>query len=177
MKRLRGYLAVGFLALGLAAPGEAGSSRATVNTNADANDAFVAGQYEAAMANYQKVLKLAERSHDVQYRAIAMYGLARANAQLCRVTEAEKWFRDSIALRETMPDMAEKAYLTQNLLEFAHFLAANQRPDEAIPYFARAPLGRNQGGVRGRARAVQTDAVSKGLQGAGAAGDIDERHG
>jgi len=128
-------LVVGFLLL----PGFAGAqSRALVNANESGNRALNAGRYEAALKSYEKTLKLSEDAGDTQYQAIAMYGLARANAQLCRATIAEKWFQDSISLRESIPDDPRRAFLTQNLIEYARFLISRDRPKEAIPYFERA---------------------------------------
>jgi hypothetical protein len=69
---------------------------------------------------------------------MAMYGLARANARLCRTSLAEKWFRDSISLRESIPDIPQSAFLTQNWIEFARFLLSVGRTEEAATYFERA---------------------------------------
>ena len=113
-------------------------SRAVVNANASGNRALDAGRYEAALKGYDKALRLAEDAGDAQYRAMAMYGLARANARLCRTSLAEKWFRDSISLRESIPDIPQSAFLTQNWIEFARFLLSVGRTEEAAAYFERA---------------------------------------
>jgi tetratricopeptide (TPR) repeat protein len=107
------------------------------DANQDGDQALDAGRFEDALRSYGKALTLAERAADAQYRAIAMYGLARANAHLCRTVPAEKWFRESIALRETLLDDGS-ATVTQNWLEFARFLRSAGRPEEAVPYFERA---------------------------------------
>jgi tetratricopeptide (TPR) repeat protein len=109
-----------------------------VNANASGNRALDAGRYEVAIQSYEKALKLAEDAGDAQYRAMAMYGLARANAQLCRTKLAEKWFRDSISLSESIPDIPQSAFLTQNWIEFARFLSSVGRTEEAAAYFERA---------------------------------------
>jgi tetratricopeptide (TPR) repeat protein len=112
-------------------------SRAVVNANAGGNRALDVGRYEVAIEKYEKARKLAEDAGDSQYRAMAMYGLARANARLCRVTLAEQWFRDSISLRETIADDPH-AFLTQNWIEFARFLLSIGRTEEGSEYFERA---------------------------------------
>jgi tetratricopeptide (TPR) repeat protein len=112
--------------------------RAMVSANTSGNRALDAERYEVAIKDYEKALRLAEDAGDVQYRAIAMYGLARANARLCRTTLAEKWFRDSISLRESIPDVPKSAFLTQNWIEFARFLLSLGRAEEAATYFERA---------------------------------------
>jgi len=116
----------------------AAPSRAVVTANASGNRALDAGRYEVALKGYEKTLRLAEDVGDAQYRAMAMYGLARANARLCRATLAEKWFRDSISLRESIPDVPQSAFLTQNWIEFARFLLSVGRTEEAAAYFERA---------------------------------------
>jgi tetratricopeptide (TPR) repeat protein len=112
-------------------------SRAAENANARANRAYDAGRFALALEKYQKALRLAEKAGDIQYRAIALYGMAQANAQLCNAAEAEALFRQSIALREGLPD-DPTAYLTQNWIEFGRFLFTNNRPAEAVTYFAKA---------------------------------------
>lgn len=115
----------------------AAPSLAAAKANAKGNKALDAGKYEAAIQNYEKARTLAENAGDAQYRAMAMYGLARANARSCRAAVAEQWFRDSIALRETLPD-SDRAYLTQNWLELGRFLVSLDRVEEAIKYFELA---------------------------------------
>jgi tetratricopeptide (TPR) repeat protein len=105
---------------------------------AKGNRSLSAGQYDEALKAYSKALSRAESDKFAQTRAAAMYGLARTNARLCRVDTAEKWFRDSIALRETLPDVTGHAWLTQNYLEFARFLRSRGRTEEAVEYIARA---------------------------------------
>lgn len=111
---------------------------AAVDPIAKGNRSLNAGQYDEALKAYSKALSRAKDERFVQDRAIAMYGLARTNARLCRVDAAEKWFRDSIALRETLPDVTDSAWLTQNYLEFARFLLSRGRTEEAEEYMARA---------------------------------------
>lgn len=113
-------------------------SRATVNANARGNRALDTGEYEEALKFYSEALKLAEKDDSLQYRAIAMYGLARANAHLCRVDAADQWFRDSISLRESLPDEPAIAWVTQNWLEYARFLYSRGRNNDAVSYFGRA---------------------------------------
>jgi tetratricopeptide (TPR) repeat protein len=110
---------------------------AQARENNQGNDAYDAGKYELALDKFQKARSRAEKAGDVQYRAMAIYGMARASAQLCKTTEAEVLFRESISIRESVPDDS-KAYLTQNWIEFGRFLVANNRPAEAVPYFAKA---------------------------------------
>lgn len=90
------------------------------------------------MKRFERALAQATESEDRLHQAIAMYGLARANANLCHIAEAEKWFLGSIEVRESIPDDEETGYLTQNLIEFARFLVANDRPEDAVPYFERS---------------------------------------
>lgn len=108
-----------------------------VNTNAEGNLAFASRQFDQASLKYMEALDMSSKDGDKQYQAIAMYGLARTNAQKCNVSDAEKWFRDSIALRETLPD-DRSAMLTQNLVEFSRFLRAQNRNADAIPFIERA---------------------------------------
>ena len=112
-------------------------SRAVVNANAGGNRALDAGRYAVALEKFENARKLAEDAGDARYRAMAMYGLARAYARLCRATLAEQWFRESILLREAIPDDPH-AFLTQNWIEFARFLVSIGRTEEASEYFARA---------------------------------------
>jgi tetratricopeptide (TPR) repeat protein len=105
---------------------------------AKGNRSLNAGHYDEALEAYSKALSRAKDDRFAQERAIAMYGLARTNARLCRVDTAEKWFRDSIALRETLPDVLGLAWLTQNYLEFARFLLSRGRTEEAAEYMGRA---------------------------------------
>lgn len=110
---------------------------AQARENNQGNAAYDAGKYELALEKYGKALQRAEKSGDVSYRAMALYGMARANAQLCRIVEADALFRESISVREGIPDNSQ-AYLTQNWIEFGRFLVANDRPADAVPYFAKA---------------------------------------
>ena len=107
------------------------------DANTRANDALHTGNYEEALSSYTQALDQAEDEGNKEHRAMAMYGLARTNAQLCRVTAAEKWFRDSIVLREAMPD-AGGVPVIQNYSEFARFLLSTGRPADAVEYFGRA---------------------------------------
>lgn len=133
------FRAAGLLAsLLLAATAVTAQSRAVVSANAKGNRDLDTGRYEDALKNYTKALNRAEDEGDAQYQAMAMYGIARANARLCRTDIAEKWFRDSIALRETLPDQPEGAWLTQNYIEFARFLLSRGRTEEAARYFGQA---------------------------------------
>jgi tetratricopeptide (TPR) repeat protein len=114
-----------------------GSSRAAENANASGNRALDRGKLDVALKKYQKALQRAKADGDRQYEAIAMYGLARANARLCMLEEAEKWFRESIATRESLPD-EPIAYLTQNWIEYGRFLQAHDRHNDAAKFFALA---------------------------------------
>lgn len=111
---------------------------AQVRENSQGNDAYDAGKFALALEKYQKALSRAEKAGDVQYRAMATYGMARASAQLCKIDEAIALFRESISIREGIPDDPDRAYLTQNWIEFGRFLVANNRPADAVPYFAKA---------------------------------------
>ena len=104
------------------------------NAYARGNDALDKSNYEEAISNYTEALEQAE---DNEHRAMAMYGLARTNAQICRVADAEKWFRESIVLREAMPDAGGDPTI-QNYSEFARFLLSRGRPADAVEYFGRA---------------------------------------
>lgn len=129
------FVVIVFLAF---ATGAHAQTRDLVNANAQGNRAYDAGKFERALDKYQQALNLAVAAGDVQYRAIAIYGMARASAQLCRTTEADAFFRQSISLREGIPDDPQKAYLTQNWIEFGRFLFVNNKPAEAVSYFAKA---------------------------------------
>jgi tetratricopeptide (TPR) repeat protein len=104
--------------------------------NAEGNREYFAARYPSALAKFEQALLKATESEDQQYRAIAMYGLARTNGQMCRLVEAENWFRDSIALREKLPD-DRYARVTQSYLEFARFLMTYGRDKEAVPYMEK----------------------------------------
>lgn len=119
----------------VAIPAVATAPKAAADDLDRGNRALGNGQYEQAVQSFGKALAKAEGNNDQE--AMAMYGLARANAQLCRDAAAEQWFRDSIAIREKVPDR-QGAWLTQNYLEFARFLAAKGRASEAVEYYGRA---------------------------------------
>ena len=105
---------------------------------------FDESRYEDALKSYATALEEAEGKNNDEYRAIAMYGLARANAQLCRVAAAEKWFRDSIVLREAMPNQGGDPVI-QNYSEFARFLLSRGRPADAVGILwpRRSEAGKN----------------------------------
>jgi tetratricopeptide (TPR) repeat protein len=105
--------------------------------NYDGNVAYHSKRYDAAIEDYKKSLSLADQAGDRQYAAIAMFGLARSYAQLCQVAEAEKWFKQSIAAREALPNI-HHAHLTQNLLEYARFLVGLGRYSGAATLYDRA---------------------------------------
>lgn len=126
----KAFIAIGALAL-------ASGAQAQAREHSQGNQAYDAGKYEQALEKFQKALERAKKSGDEPYRAMALYGMARASAQLCKVAEAEKLFRESIAVRENIPD-DEKAYLTQHWIEFGRFLVANDRYADAVPYFEKA---------------------------------------
>jgi tetratricopeptide (TPR) repeat protein len=113
------------------------STRAVINANAAGNRAYDARNFELALGRYRKALQLAEKSNDLEYRAIALYGMAQASAQLCKIAEADALFRQSIALREGFADHAN-AYITQNWIEYGRFLFTNNHPAEATTHFAKA---------------------------------------
>ncbi len=108
-----------------------------IRANAEGNQAYFAGKFMLAIDKFDQALRSATETDDKQYQAISMYGLARANAQLCKLIEAERWFRESIALREKLPD-DKYARATQNYLEFARYLMAHDRAAEALPYMDRS---------------------------------------
>jgi tetratricopeptide (TPR) repeat protein len=112
-------------------------SAAVVNANAEGNRAFAAHRYDEALRMFQQALKLAIDVGDKQYEAIATFGVARSYGQLCAVDQAERAFQKSIALREGVPDQ-KYSYMTQNLLEFARFLMAQNRFSDAVPLIDKA---------------------------------------
>jgi tetratricopeptide (TPR) repeat protein len=105
--------------------------------NAEGNREYFAARYTTALGKFEQALLKATEADDKQYQAIAMYGIARTNGQMCKLADAEKWFRESISLRETLPD-DKYARVTQNYLEFARFLLTYGRDKEAIPYIEKA---------------------------------------
>ena len=109
----------------------------TQNSNFEGNKAFAAGRFGDARSHYEVSLRLATEAGDAEYAATAMYGLARANAKLCNVAEAEKWFRNSIAARESLSDSRD-AHISQNFLEFARFQLAQGNVEEAVRLMDRA---------------------------------------
>jgi tetratricopeptide (TPR) repeat protein len=109
----------------------------TSQANSEGNNAYLAHRYDEALVKYQRSLAAAEQSGDKQYAAIAMFGLARTYAQLCQENNAEKWFKQSISVRETLPDN-RNAYITQNFLESGRFLASRSRNEDAVKLYDRA---------------------------------------
>jgi tetratricopeptide (TPR) repeat protein len=105
--------------------------------NAQANRAFYSGQLEIAAKAYSQAMTDAQKEGNKQYEAIAMYGLARTNAKLCHIAEADRWFRASIEARDKLPD-DPYALITQNLVEYARFLMDTERPALAVPFMDRA---------------------------------------
>ena len=105
--------------------------------NFEGNIALESQNYQLAREKYKGALAEAEKSKDLQYSVIAMYGLARANGYLCNFKEAEEWFKKSISLRENLPD-SNTAYLSQNILEFARLYVAQKKWKEATAQFERA---------------------------------------
>jgi tetratricopeptide (TPR) repeat protein len=107
------------------------------DVNWEGNEAYFSKNYKKALKLFNEALELSIKQDDKQYQAIAMYGLARTSAHLCKLEESEEWFLKSIRSRESLPDQTS-AHLTQNLLEYSRFLMAHNRDDEAIPYMDRA---------------------------------------
>ncbi len=105
--------------------------------NAKANQAYFASRYADALEGFASARALAKSTGDGQYEAIATFGMARANVQLCQFNAASDLFKDSIRLRSSLPDL-QFAKATQNLVEYARFLLAVKRPQEAIPLMERA---------------------------------------
>ncbi len=105
--------------------------------NYEANNALNKEQYEVAKQKYEASLKAAQSNNDIQYEAIAMYGLGRSYGYLCEYDEAEKWFLKSIALRANIPD-SKIAYLTQNYLELARLYKSGKKYRNANAQFERA---------------------------------------
>lgn len=117
----------------------------SAKANAEGNRAYFQGRYEEALSKFELARSLASKDGDKQYEAIAMYSLARANVKVCRLTDADRWFKAALSAREALPD-DKYAMLTQNLLEYARFLFATGRPSEAVPLVERAvPLLQNIG--------------------------------
>ena len=105
--------------------------------NYEGNVAYYSHRYDDALAKFERSLAIAEKNGDKQYAAIAMFGMARTYAQLCRESNAEKWFNQSISAREALPDIRH-AHITQNLLEYGRFLASWSRKSEAVSLYDRA---------------------------------------
>jgi len=125
------------LLLGFAPLAAFAESSDAIRANAEGNRAYFAGKFPDALTKFEVARRAASEAKDEQYTAIAMYGLARANAQLCKADFAEKWFRASIELREKIPD-DKYAMVTQNYLEFARYLLSRGRTAEAVPYMDRS---------------------------------------
>ncbi len=64
--------------------------------NYEANNAYEQNAFDAAKEKYKTALKEARAKNDVQYEAMAMYGLGRSYGHLCEYKEAEKWFIKSL---------------------------------------------------------------------------------
>jgi hypothetical protein len=111
--------------------------RSASAVNAEANQAYFAGHYAAALQGYESARALAAESGDRQYEAIATFGAARASVQLCQLVAADKLFKQSIQLREALPDV-RFAKATQNLVEYARFLISTNHPAQAVPLMERA---------------------------------------
>lgn len=126
-------MVLGFFAQAMAAQG----SRDAIQANAEGNREYYRGDFAGAHSKFEKALRIASEQRDDQYRAIAMYGLARASAQLCNLADADKWFLASIELRERLPD-EKHAMVTQNYLEYSRFLAAHGRTAQALAYMDKA---------------------------------------
>jgi len=105
--------------------------------NAKANQAYFAGRYAEALEGFESARTSAKSTGDSQYEAIATFGMARANVQLCQFNAASNLFKDSIRLRSSLPD-TQFAKATQNLVEYARFLLSVKRPQEALPLMERA---------------------------------------
>jgi tetratricopeptide (TPR) repeat protein len=108
-----------------------------MQANHEGNVAYYAQRYEEARANYERALAFAEKSGNKEYEAIAMYGLARTQAQLCQQPSADKWFQQSISVREKLPD-TQDSNLTQMLLEYGRFLASWSRHSDAVKFYDRS---------------------------------------
>jgi hypothetical protein len=125
------------IAFALASPPAAAASSQLAKANDEGNKAYNAKDFPLAAEQFALALKLSTDEKDQQYQAIAMYGLARSSGQLCRVAEAEDWFKQSIAAREKVPD-GPQARVTQNLLEYSRFLLAQKRFEDAAPLMTKA---------------------------------------
>lgn len=112
-----------------------GNPAATLNN--EGNSAYFRGNADEALVKYEAARKAAKDANDRQYEAIAMYGLARANMELCKPQEAEQWFVESIKIRDSLPD-DKYAYVTQNLLEYSRLLIATGRAKDAVAPMERA---------------------------------------
>jgi tetratricopeptide (TPR) repeat protein len=105
--------------------------------NAQGNQAYFAGKYDEALNKFQAAEQAATSSGDRQYQAIATYGMARSNVQLCEIDAADRLFKRSIELRNALPDV-QYGRVTQNLVEYSRFLLSLDRPREAVPLMERA---------------------------------------
>jgi tetratricopeptide (TPR) repeat protein len=157
MKRSIALLCVAFGLTSCAGPSARVDANAAI---AAGNEAFSGRQHERALSKYDEALRLAVEGGSKSSEAIALYGLARTSAHLCRTAEAERWFLRSIALRETLPD-TERALLTQNYLEFARFLQARGRTAEAISYVKKSLPMLEQLGIEARDPVGYADLLSE----------------
>jgi tetratricopeptide (TPR) repeat protein len=144
-------------------------------SNDEANRAFEKGEYSKARDGYERALGFAEQNGDRQYSAIAMYGLARVNIQLCEPTAAENWLLKSIELRESIPNSPE-AYITQNRMELARLYFRHKRFQEANTQFTLAVQGLESLKIERTdpiAYANELDDYARSLRGVGRYGDAD----
>ena len=111
--------------------------RSAASLNAQANQAYFSGKYSVALEGFEAARNAAKVTSDAQYEAIATFGMARANVQLCKFSAATELFQKSIQLRSAIPDI-RFAKVTQNLVEYARFLLSVNRPLEALPLMEQA---------------------------------------
>ena len=90
--------------------------------------ANIQGDHEGALALYQRSLEACGDAHDVQGRAIAYHNLGMVSADLSRWDAADGYFRESLALAESLGDVRLKGLCLLNHAE-VHF--ARQHYDQA----------------------------------------------
>jgi tetratricopeptide (TPR) repeat protein len=105
--------------------------------NWSGNEAYFDKDYRRAIEWYSAALNESRRVGNLQYQAIAMYGLARSNGHLCNLEEAETFLKNSIDLRRDLPNV-ETANISQNLFELGRLYMAQREWDLASQQFSQA---------------------------------------
>ena len=101
------------------------------------NEAYFNRDYNGAIEWYSAAMTESIRTGDLQYQAIAMYGLARSNGHLCNLGDAENWLIKSIDIRRQLPNI-EYAKISQNLFELGRLYIAQHKWELASQQFSEA---------------------------------------